>query len=227
MERGVPALAPFQTSNAYYKALPAKVFPSVDSDGSPDGAAGAPGVVCVAAAVGVSGATAASAAGDVVRLAASSRRWPAGAPVGGDPAPAFVQVSGDPAVASRTAFPVAAGISCRGSDPRCWFPMAACAPAVRWNGLHGLPVRRNFWTGEADHSVRLPWPAGHRAPKMIPAALWQQSAAVRDSTMPEVPDSHALHPCGASGRLPGRYAFRGKQPLRPTSDARWSLHGRR
>src|ERR1700739_3123695 len=137
MERGVPASLHFEPQSRVGKLYPlATAFPVADSGVSLDAAARAvvAAVGCVAAAVRVSGPTAASVAGAFVPLAAFWRRWPAAAPAGGDLAPASAQVSGDPAAASRTAFPVAAGISYRGLDPPCWVRSAAYEPAVRWNG---------------------------------------------------------------------------------------------
>ncbi len=175
MERGVPALAPFRTPHALRKALRSTAFHAADSGVSPDAAVNAAAVVavgCVAAAARVSGPTAASVAGAFVPPAAFSRRWLAVAPIGGDPAPAAVPVSGDPAAVSYTAFPAVAGIFCRGSNPRCWVLSAACEPAVRWNGLHDQPARRNLSPVAAGRNARPLWREPPRVPKTIRAAPW-------------------------------------------------------
>src|ERR1700676_4096049 len=119
-----------------FQTFLATASPWADSGASPGAIAGA-AVVAVGSAVAAAHASApfvAFAAGAAVRPAASSRRLPAGVPVDGDPAPAAAGASGNPAAAARTFCPVAAGISCLGSDSLCWVTMAASEPATH---LHG------------------------------------------------------------------------------------------
>src|SRR6266481_4390202 len=225
MERGNPALAPFETSNLYCQLLPARAFPWANSGVSPDAAVAAAGAVAVVAACAVAAARAsvpfvASVVGAVARLAAFLDHSPVVVPAAGGPVPASAAVSCDPAAVFGTAFPVAAGIACPGFGLPCSATKAAGEPTVRWRGSHDPVARRNFSTVAAGRSVRPLWRAQLRALKKSPAFPWPLSTAARDSRKPGAPDFRAPPPCGASARLPDRCASRGRPPLPPASHAR-------
>src|SRR5258708_29248903 len=101
MERGNPALAPFETSNLNCQLSPARAFPWANSGVSPDAEVAAAGAVAAARA---SAPLVASVVGAVARLAAFLDHSPVAVPAAGGPVPASASVSCDPAAAFCTAF---------------------------------------------------------------------------------------------------------------------------